>query len=81
MGKAEPQSIADLPLALSVKTVAALGDFSTDALYESIAAGKCPWPVLRVGRVIRIPRAAVLASLGIADPQPVDGAGCGRCSE
>jgi len=75
---AEPIDLDDLPLALSVKTVAALWSMSTDALYESIAAGTCPWPVLRVGRVIRIPRAAVLASLGIADPPPADGAG--RCS-
>jgi excisionase family DNA binding protein len=56
-----------LPLALPVKTVAALTNMSTDALYECIAAGTCPWPVLRVGRVIRIPRAAVLESLGLDD--------------
>ena len=62
---AEGLRLEDLPLALSVKTAAALADVSTDALYESIAAGTCPWPVLRVGRAIRIPRAAVLASLGI----------------
>ena len=62
---AEGLCLEDLPLALSVKTAAALADVSTDALYESIAAGTCPWPVLRVGRAIRIPRAAVLASLGI----------------
>jgi hypothetical protein len=64
----EPLNVGDLPLALSVKTTAHLANMSTDALYESIAAGTCPWPVLRVGRVIRIPRAAVFASLGIAEP-------------
>ena len=62
---ADDPRLENLPLALSVKTAAALADVSTDALYESIAAGTCPWPVLRVGRAIRIPRAAVLASLGI----------------
>ena len=54
-----------LPLALRVKTVAKLTDMSVDAIYESIAEDRCPWPVLRVGRVIRIPRHAVLASLGL----------------
>ncbi len=65
-----------LPLALPVKTVAALTNMSPDALYEAIQAGRCPWPVLRVGRVIRIPRAAVLESLGLADAGH-----CGRCEE
>jgi len=58
-----PSEVDDLPLALSVKTVARLADVSTDSVYEAIAAGTCPWPVLRVGRTIRIPRASVLASL------------------
>jgi len=62
-----------LPLALRVKTVAVLTDMSVDAIYESIAEDRCPWPVLRVGRVIRIPRSAVLASLGVVD--------CGGCRE
>jgi len=69
-----------LPLALPVKTVAKLTNMSTDALYESIAAGTCPWPVLRVGRVIRIPRAAVLESLGLA-PAPAEPHECGMCHQ
>ena len=73
----EPLTVDDLPLALKVKQVAQLTNMSTDALYESIAAGTCPWPVLRVGRVIRIPRSAVLAFLGYA----VDGAGCSGSRE
>lgn len=77
---AEPLDLDALPLALSVKTTAQLTDTSTDAIYDSIAAGLCPWPVLRIGRVIRIPRAAVLASIGVADPR-ADGAGCGHGSE
>lgn len=72
----EPLTVDDLPLALTVKTTAALTNMSTDAVYESIAAGTCPWPVLRVGRVIRLPRSAVLASIGI-----VDGAGSRECGE
>ena len=58
-----------LPLALSVKQVSGLTGWSTDAIYEAIAAGACPWPVLRMGRrSIRIPRAPVLESLGLTAP-------------
>jgi len=64
MTRLDPATIAELPLALKVKQLAELTGFSPDALYESIAAGTLPWPVLRVGRAIRIPRSAVLASLG-----------------
>jgi len=62
--------IDSLPPALTVKQAAALASVSTDALYESIAAGKCPWKVLRIGRTIRLPRAEVLASLGLPDGTP-----------
>ena len=72
MSMPEALTVDDLPLALKVKQVAALTNMSTDAIYESISAGTCPWPVLRVGRVIRIPRSAVLAFLGITEP--ADGA-------
>ena len=73
---AEALDLEALPPALSVKQVAALMSTSVDVLYESIQAGRCPYPVLRIGRVIRIPRSAVLESLGLA------GAGhCGRCEE
>ena len=62
------QGVDDLPLALTVKQVSELANVSTDALYESIANGTCPWQVLRIGRrAIRIPRAAVLASLGLSE--------------
>jgi len=59
------RELEDLPAALTVKQAAALANVSTDALYEAIAAGTCPWPVLRIGRTIRLPRAAVLASLAL----------------
>lgn len=40
---------------------------SLDVLYETIAAGRAPWPILRLGRKILIPTAPLLESLGIAD--------------
>jgi len=69
-------AVGELPAALSVKDFAALMNTSVDAAYEAIAAGRFPFPVLRIGRVIRIPRAAVLESLGLA------GADCGhKCGQ
>ena len=61
-----PTELADLPAALTVKQAASLANVSTDALYEAIAADRCPWRVLRIGRTIRLSRAEVLASLGLA---------------
>ncbi len=68
MSRAPAPDVDTLPAALTVAQVAALANVSTDALYEAIQAGTCPWPVLRVGRAIRIPRAAVLASLSLTPP-------------
>jgi excisionase family DNA binding protein len=62
---ADEPRLADLPLALDVKTTARLTGVSPDAIYEAVSAGTCPWPAFRVGRTIRIPREAVLASLGL----------------
>ena len=42
-------------------------DVSMDALYETIARGEAPWPILRIGRRILIQTAPLLASLGLGD--------------
>ncbi len=60
--------LTDLPPALNVKRAAALLCVSSDSLYDAIRAGQSPVPVLRVGRTIRIPTAAVLAALGVDGP-------------
>ena len=61
--------LEDLPPVLPVKVAAQIVHVSADTLYEAIRTGACPWPVLRIGRTIRIPTAAVLASLGVGDDQ------------
>jgi hypothetical protein len=48
---------------VSVRELASLLGCSTDALYESIAAGGCPWPVLRIGRRIVLPAAPIVRDL------------------
>ena len=49
----------------TVREVAQLTGYSTDALYEAIARGESPWKTLRVGRAIRIPTGPLLESLGL----------------
>ena len=68
MSGPEPLTVDDLPLAVTVKQTARLWNCSADAIYESIARGDCPVPVLRIGRVIRLSRASVLGAIGLAEP-------------
>jgi predicted DNA-binding transcriptional regulator AlpA len=52
-------SVVDLPTAAS-----ALG-LGRSAAYELVRLGQWPTPVLRLGRVIRVPTAPLLALLGV----------------
>ena len=58
MSRPEPESVDDLPAALTVKQTARLWNCSVDTIYEAI------------GRVIRLPRAAVLGAIGLSDGEP-----------
>lgn len=64
---ADPLDLSTLPRALDVKTTARLWNCSPDALYDMIARGECPVPVLRIGKLIRLPRAAVLTVIGCSE--------------
>jgi hypothetical protein len=65
----------ELPLVLSVPRAAELMGMSTHAAYERIKKDAWPTPVIRFGRVIRIPTAALLAllCLDIGRPEPIAG--------
>jgi len=67
MGRPERVDLAELPPALTVAQVAPLLNVNTSTLYDAIAAGEAPFPVLKLGRAIRIPRAAVLRALALDD--------------
>ena len=80
----EPLKVDDLrrpgaPATLTVKQTARIlkgagqGGVSSDCLYEAIARGEAPWPILRIGRRILIPVAPLMRSLGL---EPEDSAGC-----
>ena len=62
---------------VSVRELAPLLGCSSDALYESIAAGTCPWRVLRIGRRILLPTAPILRDL-LGDEPPVEAQGLPR---
>lgn len=67
---------ADLPpepLPLTVRQTARLWNCSPDVIYESIQRGDLPVPVLRIGRAIRLPRAAVFAAIGATEGEQEPG--------
>ena len=68
-----------LPPTLSVPEAAAWTGSCADAIYDVIREGTAPFPVLRVGRSIRIPTAALLRALGVsaAAVVTVSDSGCG----
>ena len=70
MSRPEPLIVDELPPALTVKQTAWPWNCSVDVIYEAIARGDCPVPVLRIGRVIRLSRAAVLGAIGLSDGEP-----------
>jgi hypothetical protein len=62
-----PAEVLALPVVVDVPTAGrALGMGSTLA-YELAKAGEFPVPILRVGRLYKVPRAGLLAALGIPD--------------
>ena len=73
----EARGGVNLPAALTVKQTARLWNCSAAAIYDSIQRGDCPVPVLRIGRVIRLPRSAVLEAIGYAPADPTC-SGCDR---
>jgi predicted DNA-binding transcriptional regulator AlpA len=59
------QQLMELPPAVDVPTAAAALGLSRTAAYELIRAGAWPTPIFRLGRLIRVPTAPLLALLGL----------------
>lgn len=57
--------LADLGPTMSTQQVAKLYGVTPDTLYASVRNGTPPVPVIRIGRAVRWPTAAVLASIGL----------------
>jgi excisionase family DNA binding protein len=59
-------TLADLPELAKVPEVAAYARVSPDTIYAGVASGEIA-PVVRLGRVLRIPRATVARWTGASD--------------
>ena len=60
------QELTDLPAVVDLPTAAAVLGLSRTAAYELVRVGGWPTPVFRLGRLIRVPTAPMLALLGLA---------------
>lgn len=59
------RQLVELPAVVDVPTAAAALGLSRTAAYELIRVGGWPTPVFRLGRLIRVPTAPLLALLGL----------------
>jgi len=59
------EQVRTLPTVVDVPTAAALLGVGRTAAYELIRSGDWPTPVLRLGKLIRIPTAPLLDLVGV----------------
>lgn len=67
-----PKELRDLPSIVDVATAARVLGVGRGAAYELVRTGGWPTPVIRLGRLIKVPTAPLLALLGqpIKAPNP-----------
>jgi hypothetical protein len=62
----ERVNVEDLPPTIDLLTAAVLLGVRRTAAYRLVREGRWPTPVLRAGRLIRVPTAPLLAAIGLA---------------
>lgn len=62
-----PNELLALPVTVNLPTAARAFGLGSTLAYELAKAGTFPCPVLRVGRLYRVPRSGLLEALGIPD--------------
>jgi predicted DNA-binding transcriptional regulator AlpA len=60
-----PADLVALPPALDVPTAAAILGVGRSSAYELMRRGEWPTPVVRLGRIIRVPKAPLLDLIGL----------------
>ncbi|HKT00404.1 MAG TPA: DNA-binding protein [Rugosimonospora sp.] len=65
-----PDEVRAWPVTVDVPTAGRAFGIGRDEAYRLAREGTFPVPVLRLGRYLRVSRAAVLAALGVPDPVP-----------
>lgn len=61
--------LTNLPPAIDLMTAAALLGIGRTAAYQLVRAGKWPTPVVRLGKLIKIPTAPLLELLGLSQAE------------
>jgi excisionase family DNA binding protein len=64
-----PNQLHNLPPVLDLLTAASLLGVGRTTAYELVRTGQWPTPVVRLGRIIRIPTAPLMELLGQGAPQ------------
>jgi hypothetical protein len=67
-----PDEIRAWPVTVDVPTAGRAFGVGRDEAYRLAREGRFPVPVLRLGRYLRVTRAAVLHALGVADSMTSD---------
>lgn len=62
------EQVRALPAVVDLPTAASALGLGRTAAYELVRTGEWPTPVLRLGRLIRVPSAPLLELLGLAAP-------------
>ena len=66
-----------LPAVIDLSTAARALGLGRSAAYELVRTGGWPTPVLRLGRLIKVPSRPLVELLGLSDPVPAATAGRG----
>ncbi len=69
----QPPTVEEIrawPVTVDIQTAGRAWGLGRDQAYRLAREGRFPVPVLRLGRYLRVTRAAVLQALGIDDAQP-----------
>ena len=66
-----------LPAVIDLSTAARALGLGRSAAYELVRTGGWPTPVLRLGRLIKVPSRPLVELLGLSDPVPTATAGRG----
>lgn len=63
--------IRSLPAVVDLPTAARVLGLGRSAAYELVRTGEWPTPVIRLGRLIKVPSAPLAALVGVAPAEPV----------
>jgi len=64
----KPEELLSLPAVIDLRTAAEVLGVGHSSAYELVRTGQWPTPVLRLGRLIRVPTAPLLALVGVEPP-------------